>query len=101
MRRPKRSAQLGLPSPPSKKPNTVSCSASDTAEYERHVQRIQKSYSGGKWLVSQMSTLMELTFPIRRKWIVEERPAISEVIMKFPCLQEPSLVSTMCSKHNL
>lgn len=103
IRRPQRAAKLGLTiikkakteeteSEASLTVTEAAPSCSDLDEYERHVRRIQKLYSGRKWVMSQFSILLVETFSIRRKWILEDSPSAEDVLEKFPCLKECSLV---------
>ena len=41
-----------------------------------------------------MIALLEATSTQRRLWINEESPPVSEILEKFPCFEEPKLVST-------
>ena len=104
LRRPERAAKLGVRPLPKKRredddttaptnAGSVTPSVSDLEQYERHVQHLQKLYRGRKWVASQLSSLLHETFPLRRKWITEENPTAKDVFEKFPCLQEPKLVS--------
>ena len=99
LRRPGRFQKAGLlvPTPPAKKQknDTIEASpptASDLAEYEQHVTHLIKVYTSKKWYLAYMVSLLELTAKLRRQWIKEELPSVSEVIDKFPCLVEPKIV---------
>lgn len=67
-------------------------------EYERHIKEVKRQYSG-KWLLSSLLSLMDITFVSRRNWIEVVVPTVKEVIEKFPCLVEPGGMFTCCSKH--
>lgn len=41
-----------------------------------------------------MKQLMSKTGPMRRKWITEVRPLVSDVLLKFPCLTQSRVVRT-------
>ena len=90
-------AGLSVPPPPAKKQknDTIEASpptASDLAEYEQHVTHLIKVYTSKKWSLAYMVSLLELTAKLRRQWIKEELPSVSEVIDKFLCLDEPKIV---------
>ena len=100
LRRPARAVKAGLEVPPPAKrkkcdvfvlPDTPSCS--DAVEYEQHVSYIQRSFASQKWSLSSLSQLLQETAKERRRWIVEDLPTVAEVLLKFPCLTEPKLVS--------
>ena len=79
----------------SKKNDTIVASpptASDLAEYEQHVTHLIKVYTSKKWYLAYVVSLLELTAKLRRQWIKEELPSVSEVIDKFPFLVEPKIV---------
>ena len=67
-------------------------SASDKAVYEQHVKHLQKSYSTSKYSLATITTLLEETTALRKKWIVEDCPTVKEILEKFPCLKEPKMV---------
>lgn len=73
-------------------PPSTSPSASDTAEYERHVSFLQRSFHSKKWSMTSMLTLMEDTAERRWSWIRCENPSVSIVLEKFPCLTDPRMV---------
>ena len=60
----------------------------DDDEYEDAVRDLVAEWKKGKKSrsKSKMSRLMTRTSVKRRKWIVEGRPLVSDVIGKFPCL---------------
>ena len=99
LRRPGRSQKAGLsvPPPPAKKQKndyhrSFTPTASHLAEYEQYVTHLIKVYTSKKWSLAYMVSLLELTAKLRRQWIKEELPSVSEVIDKFPCLVEPKIV---------
>ena len=74
--------------PPSKRakiasPTPASPSASDTAEYDRHVGFLQRSFMSKKWSLASMLTVLEDTAELRRTWIHKENPSVSEILEKF------------------
>ena len=99
LRRPARAHVV--PPPAKKKKNggslgssgSTAPSLSDMAEYDQHVNHIKKSYTSQKWSIATMSQLLQETATERRRWIREDCPSVKEVLLKFPCLQEPKLVS--------
>lgn len=78
-----------------KKCVVIEPSASDVAEYEKHISHLQKTYKSKKWSLSSLQVLMEQTATLRRKWIHDHIPPVREVLEKFPCLSEPKLVSNL------
>ena len=72
-------------------------SLSDIAEYEQHIKYIMKTYSSQKWSFSSLDSLLDATSTLRRKWIKEDCPTVKEVLLKFPCLREHKLVSSLLS----
>ena len=101
MRRPNRAQKAGIIVPPPFKrakipgPTPASPSASDTAEYDRHVSFLQRSFMSKKWSLASMLTVLEETAELRRTWIREENPSVSEILEKFPCLSDSRIVSIM------
>lgn len=73
----------------------ISPSDSDIAEYDQHVKFIQKSYKSGKWSSKSMFCLMQQTASLRRQWIIKECPTVKAVLEMFPCLQDPTMVSSV------
>lgn len=68
LRRPARAEKIGIvvqPPPLKSKKRSelppLQPSASDIAEYERHVEFLQSKYHGKKWSLSSMLTLLEQT----------------------------------------
>lgn len=51
----------------------LSLSASSMAEYERHVQFLQESYSSKRWSLSSMLTLLKETADKHREWIQDHQ----------------------------
>lgn len=103
LRRPDRASKAGIvvPPPPQKAKTAVSTGISEyseepssslVAEYERHIQFLQRSYASKKWSVSSMITLMEQTADMRREWVQKDEPSVSQVLEKFPCLADPRIV---------
>ena len=72
--------------------SSSSPSASDRAEYDKHVQHLQKTYTSQKWSVANMSSLPDETALQRRRWIMEDCPSVKDILSKFPCLNESKLV---------
>ena len=109
LRRPKRALKAGIAvSPPPKKMQSCSVtadvavqSASDVAQYNRHVAFIQQSFSSKKWSVASMLTLLEETAGHRRSWIRNECPSVRQVLEKFSCLEDPQIVSYVCCILNM
>lgn len=99
--RPARAHKAGITiSPPAKKKKDdesvepAAPSLSDMAEYEQHINYIKKSYSSQKWSIASMSQRLQETAEERRRWIREDCPSVKEVLLKYPCLAEPKLVSS-------
>ncbi len=63
--------------------------------YREAVSEIQSEWKKLKKSRNQahFKELMETTYTIRRKWIAEEHPLVSDVIEKFPCLASTKVVS--------
>ena len=107
LRRPARAHKAGIVVPPPAKkkkeegplgsPCFTASSLSDMAEYDQHVNHIKKIYTSQKWSIATMSQLLQETATERRRWIREDCPSVKEVLLKFPCLHEPKLVSSLCS----
>lgn len=96
LRRPARARRAGVIVPPpakKKKEEAVIASPLGMAEYEQHVNHIKKSYASHKWSVASMSQLLQETSQEQRRWITEDCPRVKDVLVKFPCLIEPKLVS--------
>ena len=98
LRRPARAAKavVTIPSPKKFKASTSSTvveppSASDDAEYKRHIDFIQRSYHL-KWSHASMLALLKQTAKQRRSWIKTKCPSIKDVLTTFPCLADPKLV---------
>jgi hypothetical protein len=104
LRRPNRAQKAGIIVPPPSKrakipsPTPASPSASDTAEYDRHVSFLQRSFMSKKWSLASMLTVLEETAELRRTWIREENPSVSEIFEKFPCLSDSRIMlNEFCS----
>ena len=90
--------ELGIVVPPAP-PKTPSSSEvvdepspSLIAEYECHIQFLQRSYASKKWSLASMVTLMEQTAVLRREWVKKEGPSVTQLMEKFPCLADPRIV---------
>ena len=100
LRRPERAEKAGIEIPPAKRrrgdeetaSSSPSPSASDRAEYDKHIQHLQKTYASQKWSLANMSSLLDETATQRRRWIMEDCPSVKDVLSKFPCLKESKLV---------
>lgn len=99
MRRPVRAEKVGITIDVPKKKRKVEVppaeepTASDQAAYEEHCKHLQKVYNSQKWTMASMATLLEETAQQRTKWIKEEGPTVINILQRFPCLREPTLVS--------
>lgn len=101
MRRKPRSHGTGLEfSPPSEKKkiqlgnhgyNPYAHTLLDQETYELHLSQLHKQLSK-KTKKASLLSLMAETAANRRKWIIEEKPTISDVLSKFPILQEFDVV---------
>ena len=65
----------------------------DEDKYEEAVQDLKSEWKKGRKSRSQKQ-LMSKTGPMRRKWITDVRPLVSEVLLKFPCLTQSRVVRT-------
>ena len=99
LRRNPRSSSTGLSfSPPVKKKKLGNHSVFlpieplDDETYNLHVAQIDKQWSKKTRTKSALSSLMYETLPNRRKWILESRPSVSEVVQKFRTLTDFDLV---------
>lgn len=69
-------------------------SASDNAEYERHIEFLQSKYRTKKWFLSSILTIiLQQTAKQRRFWVKTENPTVKMVLDKFPCLADSKIVS--------
>ena len=59
----------------------------DDDTYESNIKQLQRQLVKPVKNKGAVSSLMVETAPNRRKWILEERPSICEVIDKFSCLK--------------
>ena len=62
--------------------------ADDEHNYDANVTEI----CGGPTR-NQLRKLMKKTYKLRRKWILDEAPAVSTILSKFPCLKEAKYVN--------
>ena len=99
LRRNPRSSSTGLSfSPPVKKKKLGNHSVFfpteplDDKTYNLHVAQLDKQWSKKTRTKSALSSLMYETLPNRRKWILESRPSVSEILKKFPTLTDFDLV---------
>ena len=89
--------------PPSKRLK-VAFTGQDTIDdedtYEEAVRDLKSEWKKGRKSRSQarMKQLMSKTGPMRRKWITEVRPLVSDVLLKFPCLTQSRVVRTEIHK---
>eukprot|EP00731_Ephydatia_muelleri_P034379 Em0057g11a len=88
LRRPSTSSRVGV-CQSEKENNKTEMLHSD--EYERHIKELKRQYSG-KWVLSSLLSLMNVTEANRRHWIEIEIPPVTAVLEKFPCLVEPSVM---------
>lgn len=102
MRRPARAEKKGIVVQPlipkTKKTAEVPAiqpSASETAEYERHIEFLKTKYQSKKWSLPSMLTLLEQTSQQRQLWIKNEKPSVKMVLEKFPCLMDSRIVSEL------
>lgn len=64
-------------------------------EYDKNVQYLKKLWNSKKWSLAVVLELVEQTATSRRKWILEDCPSISEVLVSFPCFADPRIVSSL------
>lgn len=64
-------------------------------EYDEIVEQLKLEWKKGKKKrnKSVIKTCMEKTSILRQKWVMEEKPLISQVLCKFPPLRESRQVS--------
>jgi len=62
-------------------------SASDKSIYEQHVKHLQKSYSTSKYFSATITTLLEETAILRKKWIVEDCLTVKDIFVKISILK--------------
>ena len=72
--------------------DTVECNED---EYEQAVTMLKYEWKKGRKSRSQatIKELMDKTAQLRRGWIEAERPLVSDVLAKFPCLSQSRAVS--------
>ena len=100
LRRPDRASKAGIAVPPAPKKARIVISlespkgpsSSSMAEYERHIQFLQESYSSNKWSLSSMLTLVKETADKCREWIQTTGPSVKQVLETFPCFADPRIV---------
>ena len=46
-----------------------------------------------------MFILMQQTASLRRQWIIKKSPTVQAVLEMFPCLQDPTMVSSVMLPH--
>lgn len=86
--------------PPSKRPKAPSNDGEDLSDgYTEAVELLgaefKKSRKQGR-NQAKIKDLMEKTRERRRKWIVQDRPLVWEVVEAFPCLGSSKGVSVLC-----
>ena len=64
----------------------------DEETYDLHLSQLHKQLSKKTKNKASLLSLMAETAANRRKWIIEERPTVSDVLNKFPTLQEFDMV---------
>ena len=62
-------------------------------EYDAAVKAMQKKMDKAKPKSKDLCMLMKDTFPIRKRWIEENHPSVSDTLMKFPALRKHKIVS--------
>ena len=65
----------------------------DRESYDRHVKELSKVRRSGKKGEVASKSLMQETYANTRRWIVEDRPSVVEVIETFPLLEQHLYVS--------
>ena len=68
----------------------------DDEEYKRNIQHLNKTWHSKKWSYPVIFKLMEATAAVRGKWIIEDFPPVSEVLIFFPCYSDPKVISWSC-----
>ena len=61
-------------------------------DYEDNVKSLKKEMEK-KPRSSELCSLMEQTYQIRKKWIYEAQPPIADILTKFPAFRKPKVVS--------
>ena len=87
--------------PPSKRRKTLENNGDDDNEqydedeYEEAVSKIQEEWKKGPKTRSRsvLKSLMDRTRSVRRKWIEQDRPMMSDILERFPCLSNSRQVS--------
>ena len=99
IRQPARATKAGIAvEPQAKKPKITDVSDDDDnntngEEYDKNVQYLKKLWNSKKWSLPVILQLVEQTATGRRKWIVEDCPAVSELLDCFPCFADPRIMS--------
>ena len=102
IRRPTRSKQAGIDvkAPPEKKAR-MEVHVEDEPGYNRHVEYLQQLYSSKKASLNSIFAILEQTGQQRRKWIFSDSPpSVKEIMEKFPCFNDPRIVSTNTINSN-
>lgn len=73
--------------------NDVEISEKEKEEYECNVKSLQKEMEKKKPKSSELCSLMEKTYLLRKKWIHEQQPPTTDILAKFPALKKPKVVS--------
>ena len=66
----------------------------DKSKYEEHVLQLKQEADKNHFNTSKVKKLMKDTFAGRRAWIKDSSPSVTEILLKFPCLNTPGRVST-------
>ena len=70
----------------------IDTSAAEDETYSGHLQELSLELEESSPRQGKIASLMKKTFRGRRRWIIEERPTVAEVLEKFPCLKRSSRV---------
>ena len=72
---------------------TLDAQASDEVTYERHLLTLKKELEKPKPKQDVVLELMQVTFPHRRRYILDEAASVRDILHKFPALKMPDVVS--------
>lgn len=68
----------------------------DTVSYQRHIRALQVEFKKTRRNMSVVNELMTITFPFRRKFLMEGVHELKTIFEKFPFLQLADEVQYCC-----
>ena len=103
----KRQSEEEEASPPAKKrpklldryPPLSPSDITDESTHERHMKAIKDELARDKPRTCVLQELMELTFCHRREFVLSYATSVDEILMTYPALRQPDVVSTLKCDH--